>query len=370
MRNVNVLGIVFPNRFDDCLGGLTAHRSLGSVPFGGRYRLIDFVLSNMVNAGIGKVQLSTKSNYHSLMDHIGAGKAWDLDRKNGGLYFMPTNVSDEAYEGRIAELHEMVPFLRRCSEVYVLLADCHVVGNVDYSALIRHHEASGADVTVAYRNGRPPQHANNLQLAVNADGAITDLCIGADEKAADDRYALGLYVIGRERLIRLVEAAYSRGQGSFERDILQRRPEGLSLCGYEVPEYTVAIHSISSYFDANMALLEPTVRRQLFLPDRRIYTKVRDSVPARYGLHAQVSDSLVADGTVVEGQVSHCLLFRDVVIGAGAVLENCIVMQGGVIRQDARLRYVLSDKNVKMRENSSLQGAAGYPMYVKKGAEI
>lgn len=366
MRNINVLGLVFPNQHDDCLGGLTSQRPMGSVPFGGRYRLIDFVLSNMVNAGISKVGVATKSKYQSLMDHLGSGKAWDLDRKNGGLFFLPTHVSDTAYNGRVAALNEMQMFLRHSKEEYVLLSDCHVVGNIDYAPLIRRHMETGADITVAYKTGVPPRRSGNLLVWVDESGELTDIRIGQEGAA----FGLGLYVIRRELLMRLTEEAYSRTQDNFERDVLQHRLGELRLFGYEVPEYAAPIFSLAGYFAANMALLDPAVRAQLFLPRRRIYTKVRDCAPAVYGLHAAVTDSLVADGAVVEGHVSHSVLFRDVRVGRGVTLENCILMQSSVLCADAHLGYVICDKNVQIGDAASLQGVAHYPVYVKKNTRI
>lgn len=369
MRNRNVLGLVFPNQHDACLGGLTTHRSLGSVPFGARYRLIDFVLSNMVNAGIGKVGLATKSNYQSLMDHLGTGKPWDLDRKNGGLYFHPMHMSDAAYSGRVAPLYDMRLFLRRSQEEYVLISDCDTIGNFDYAALLDRHVESGADVTVAYRVGKPPHREDNLLLTVDGDGALSDLCIGSDE-AESAAFGVGMYVIRRELLLLLVEEAYSRNQGNFERDILQRRQNDLSLYGYELKEYAATVCSLASYVEANMALLDPAVRAQVFVPGRRIYTKVRDCAPAQYGLHSAVSDSLVGDGAVIEGSVTRSIVFRDVAIGAGVELSDCIIMQGSEIRADAKLGYVICDKNVQVVEAASLQGVAHYPIYVKKDMKI
>lgn len=368
MRNINVLGVVFPNRHDNCITGLTSRRSMGSVPFGGRYRLIDFVLSNMVNAGISKVGVATMSNYQSLMDHLGSGKPWDLDRKYGGLYFLPAHVSDTAYGGRVSVLHEMRLFLRSSKEEYVLLSDCNIVGNIDYAPLIQKHIDQNADITVAYKTGIPPQKSGNLLLRLNETGGLTDIRIGQDDTASP--YGIGLYVIRRELLLQLTEQAYSRNQDSFERDILQRRLGDLRLVGYEVPEYVASIFSLAGYYEANMALLDPAVRAQVFLPDRRIYTKVRDCAPAVYGLHANVTDSLVADGAVVEGTVTRSVLFRDVRVGRDVTLDNCILMQGCEVSGDASLGYVICDKDTRVCNTASLQGAAIYPVYVKKGMKI
>jgi glucose-1-phosphate adenylyltransferase len=177
-------------------------------------------------------------------------------------------------------------------------------------------------------------------------------------------------VIRRELLIRLVEEAHSRSQKSFERDILLRQLGELQIGGYEMTEYAASVYSLASYFEANMALLDPAVRAQVFLPERRIFTKMRDCGPAVYGLHANVTDSLVADGAVIEGEVTRSILFRDVKVGPGVHLDNCIVMQGAEIRADAKLGYVICDKDVLVCDAASLQGVSQYPVYVKKGMKI
>lgn len=363
MRNNTVMGLIFPNMHDDCLRELTALRALGSIPFGGRYRLIDFSLSNMVNAGISKVGIVTKNKYQSLMDHLGSGKAWDLSRKNEGLYFLPLRGDDAFYEGRIASLLGIEGFLRNSREEHVLMADCHVIGNIDYGPLLRQHIESGADITIGCQSGNAPTGIESLLLRVSPDSRVTDLRIGREDGC---RYGIGLYVARKETLLQLVEEAVSRNLGSFERDVLQRRLDALRLYAYEVPEYTAAITSLGDYFDANMALLRPENRRRVFLPNRPIYTKVRDCAPAIHGLHADVRDSLVADGATIDGQVCHSVIFRDVKIGRDTVVENCILMQGTVVLPQSQLNCVIGDKDVVIRERSVLRGVESYPVYIKK----
>lgn len=370
MRNNNVLGLLFSNMHDEALRELTSVRAMGSVPFGGRYRLIDFPLSNMVNAGISKVGVITKSNYQSLMDHLGSGKAWDLSRKNEGLYFLPPfGNTDEMYAGRIASLAGIEPFLRNSKEEYVVLSDCYVVGNMDYDALIQAHIASQADVTVAYRLAQPSDMAGELTLRLGGDGRVQEMML--DSRGGEGvPCGLGLYVMSKQLLMQEVAAAASRSRMHFERDVLQRNTDTLRIFGYRVEEYTAVISSISSYFYANMALLEGEVRTALFPASRPIFTKVRDCAPAIYGLEAAVSDSLVADGGHIEGTVQRSILFRDVHIGAGAHVENCIVMQGTVISDGAVLHSVITDKNVSIKEHRTLCGFDSYPVFIQKGAVV
>ena len=371
MRHNTVMGLLFSDMHDEVLPELTGIRAIGSVPFGGRYRLIDFPLSNLVNAGVSKVGVITKSNYQSLMDHLGSGKAWGLSRKSEGLYFLPpTGGGDEHYEGRIASLAGIMPFLRRSKEEYVILSDCHVVGNINYRKLVEYHIEKEADITMAYVKGAIPKHLQSPMMSIAYDGRVNDLYISDHSEHETENYGIGLYVIRRELLIRFVEAAMSRNQLSFEWDILHRHIHDRRIFAYAVPEYLQVICSLQSYFEANRALLDASVREQLFKTKRPIYTKVRDTEPALYGLHAKVRNSLIADGSKIEGTVHNSIIFRNVNVDRNAVIKNSIVMQGSVICGGTDLDYVILDKNVCIREGRVLKGCADYPVSVKKNTMV
>ncbi len=369
MQKNQVMGLLFPNMGDSTLGDLTGQRSIGSTPFGGRYRLIDFPLSNMVHAGISKVGVITKKNYNSLMDHLGSGKAWDLSRKNEGLYYLPPRGSDDLYEGRISSLADILPFLQASKEEMVVLSDCYTVGNIDLDRMIAHHIAGGADVTIGYVRTTLQGAIDRMMVWPGIDGRITDIVFNQSEEA-DGCFSIGLYVMSKAFLIRTIKDAIGRNLTHFERDILQKHIDSLHVAGYEIEEKTMMICSQEQYFAANMALLDPEVRAKLFLPGRPIYTKVRDCAPARYGLHSSVSDSLVGDGAHIHGTVRNAIVFRDVDIGRDAVVENCVVMQGAIIGERAQLRYTIADKNVVVKDGRSLQGCESYPIYIAKNTIV
>lgn len=370
MRNYNALGLVFANMHDEDLRESTAERSMGSLPFGGRYRLMDFVLSNMVNAGITKVGVITKSHYHSLMDHLGSGKAWDLSRKNEGLFFLPPRSSDDAqYQGRISPLADILPFLRRSKEEIVILSDCHMVANIDYQALLNAHLQSGADVTVACTKGVVPSLTNIPVLKVNAQSRVTDMLVGRLDDAPAC-YGIGIYVMGKAFLMRMATECVARNLLHFERDVLQHYLDKLNVNAYEVPSLVLPIFSPLSYFNANLALLDPEVRQSLFPKNRPVYTKIKDCDPVQYGLNAQVTNSMIADGAHIDGTVKNCIIFRGVHIGRGAHLENCVVMQDSMISDNCNLRYIIADKNVVFRPGCTLQGSDTYPVYIEKNAVI
>ncbi len=370
MRNYTALGLIFPNLHDEAVRECTAVRSMGSLPFGGRYRLIDFALSNMVNAGITKVGVITKSNYQSLMDHLGSGKAWDLSRKNEGLFFLPPHSIDDAmYQGRIGSLADNLAFLRRSKEEYVILSDCHMVTSMDYDAMLEAHINSGADVTVACRYGEVPTLADIPQVMMDAAGRVTDMLIGrVDDTAA--YYGIGVYIMRKEWLIHLVSEAMARNLHHFERDILQSRLSEIYIAGYVVPELVMPIYSLASYYNANLALLNAEVRAQLFPNNRPVYTKLLDCAPVQYGLHAQVENALVADGAHIEGTVKNSIVFRGASVGRDTLVEDCVIMQGVTVGDRCSLTSVVADKNAVFREGRTLQGFESYPVYIAKNAIV
>lgn len=370
MRYNTALGLLFSNMHDETLPEFTAVRAIGSVPFGGRYRLIDFALSNLVNAGVSKVGVVTKSNYQSLMDHLGSGKAWNLSRKSEGLYFLPPfGGGEERYGGRITSLASVVPFLRNSKEDYVILSDCHFVGNIDYGNLIQAHVDSGADVTVACLSGTLPKNIASPVVTTNETGRITDMII-TDHSDGPVVYGLGLYILSRQLLLQIIDTAVSRNQQSFEWDVLQRHVSDRRLFAYVVPEYTMVISSLESYFRANYALLDAEVREKLFVSERPIYTKVRDCAPALYRLHAAVSGSLIADGCQIDGSVENSILFRDVHVAKDAKVRNCILMQGSLIGANSDLDYVVTDKYVCVRDGRTLKGCDEYPVTIRKNTMV
>ena len=363
MRGNNMLGILFSNSHDDKLRELTEIRAMGSVPFGGRYRMIDFPLSNMVNSGINKVGVITKYNYQSLMDHLGSGKAWDLSRKREGLFMLPPfgNVSS-MQNSRVESLASIENFLKNSKEEFVVLSDCDTICNIDYTEVMAYHLDKGADVTVIYRYGDIPQGFSNPTVyTVDPEGRVRDMVISPNTEGPCN-YGMTMCLIRRELLMQLVADCVSRNLYNFKRDLLQRHLRDFKFYGYEFTGVVKTICSMNSYFEANMSLMLPKIRSELFNPERPIYTKVRDDMPARYGLGSSVSNSIIADGCVVEGTVENCVLFRGVKVGKGTRLENCVIMQDSVIEGGCRLSHVVVDKDVIIREDRSLMGFQSYPV--------
>lgn len=369
----NVLGLVFANMHDTTLGDMTKNRTMGSVMFGGRYRLIDFPLSNMVNSGISEVGVITKSNYQSLLDHLGSAREWDLARKKGGLYILPPfgNVESTLYRGTIEALYGAMSFIKHSRAKYVILSDCDVVTNIDYKPIVAAHIESGADITAVAHTGvySSDDIKTSTVFNVDADKNVTSVLINPDISGTCTT-SLNVFVMSMDFLIETVNDAMARGNVSFERNILQEKCRELKIKIYEYDNYFSKLNSPESYFKSNMALLEPENARKLFVPKRSIYTKVSDNAPVKYDLDSKVSNSLIADGCIIEGEVENSVLFRGVKVGKGAKVKNCILMQGTVVGDNAELNYLITDKNVSICENHILTSSPQYPMYVGKGASV
>ena len=370
--NTDALGIIFPNAHDSLVQELVAERTMASVPFGGRYRLIDFVLSSMVNSGISNVSIVVKQNYLSLMDHLGSGREWDLTRKRGGLNLVPpyAEANVKLYRGRVEALASLVEFLEDQKEEFVIMSDSDVAFNFDFNELIAAHVASQADVTLMYQRSAIPQglKEDNYTLKLQ-DGRVTELLTN-DYRPGVQNLSMNVYIIQRESLVAMIKDASIRGLLYFEKDILARNLELLNVQGFEYTGYTARIADRKSYFEENMRLLDPKNLDALFPEDKPIYTKVHDNAPTRYAMDCQVKNSMVADGCIIEGEVEDCVLFRGVKVKKGAKVKNCVLMQNTVVEAGAEVEYAVTDKNVKITADKKLSGTDTFPVYVAKGHTV
>lgn len=372
--NANALAIIFPNMYDRVVPELTKERLMASVPFASRYRMIDFLLSSMVNCGIDNITILARENYFSLLDHLGSGREWDLSRKNGGLNIFPpyAQKSMGVYGGRIEGLASILAFLKAQKEKYVVLSDTNIAANFDFNALIAAHKESGADITVAYTREEIPTaflmaepSRKDMYFTFEMDGdKVTKLHIN-EKMSGVKNLGMNIYVVNREYLIDIVEEAFVAGGTCFERDILLPKMGELNIHGYEYTGYVVRITSLKSFFDENMKLLEDENLDGLFAANP-IYTKIRDDNPTRYIGEAKATNVMVADGCVIEGEIENCILFRGVKVGKGAKVKNCILMQDTVIEPDARMEYVITDKKVTISQRKALQGSDTFPVFVTK----
>ena len=377
---MSAAGIIFSNIHDANIADLTRMRTLASVPFGCRYRLIDFALSNMVNSGITNVNVITHYNYHSLMDHIGSGKDWDLARTRGGIKILPPFVSAFAnnmnalYETRLEALKSINDAVTHISDDYVVMSDCDVICNIDLNDIINDHIAHGADMTIAVKrvNLTPEQARISTLLTANDNGDITDIMSYPTDFSGEADVSLNILVMSSSYLKTMVLDAIAHNYVSMNRDIIGRNIGHANFRVYRYDGYFAVISSMAEYFNHSMELIRDAgVRKELFeTKNRPIYTKVRNSAPAKYADGAKVKNSLIADGCIIEGQVENSILFRGVKIGKNTVVKNSILFQDTYTGDSVSLNCVLTDKDVLIRDGVTLSGATTMPIYVAKGKVI
>ena len=377
---MNAAGLIFSNIHDRTIPELTRIRTMASIPFGCRYRLIDFALSNMVNSDINTVGVITHYNYQSLMDHIGTGKDWDLARRSGGIKILPpfvaayeNVVANKLYSSRLEALLGVQSFINRCNADFMVLSDCDSILNIDLKKVMEAHIQSDAYLTIVtkeldaakYPGTRPRDLAE-----IDADGRVTALTREKVESGIVNVCA-NIMVIRRQDLQNALEDSLAHGYTSFHRDVMGKHLEDRRILAYRFDGWYAQIDSLESYFSTSMSLLSKEARHDLFGdPNRNIYTKIRNSAPAKYAEDAQVSNSLIADGCVVEGTVENSILFRGVRIGRGTVVRNSILLQDTVVGDHVQLNCVIADKNAVIRDGRLLSGHETMPFFIGKGISV
>lgn len=334
---MNMMAVIDASTKMTGLDDLTITRSISSVPFAGRYRLIDFPLSNMVNSNITSVGIFATYPFTSLMDHIGMGKSWDLDRRKDGLFLLPTiqHGSEVMSVGAFSALEEHIQFFRKSKRDYVVVTNTFTVCQLDYKEMLEAHIQSGADITEAVSKGVP----------------------------------LKSYILSKELMIELIETYKKKRVISIE-DIVKLKKKPYTYNTYEYKGYFAVIDSIRQYFDVSMALLDEEKWRMLFRADRPVYTKVKDEPPTRYIKGSSVQRALVANGSTIRGDVKGSIISRAVIIRENTKLESCIIMQKCTINENCHLEFVIADKEVTIEEGVSLRGTAEQPIVLRKGDRV
>ncbi|MBR3684884.1 MAG: glucose-1-phosphate adenylyltransferase subunit GlgD [Clostridia bacterium] len=370
--NKKMLAILFASGNESKLNELTLHRTTASLPFAGRYRLIDFALSSLVNSGITRIGIITRNNYSSLMDHIRMGRDWDLNRKNSGIAVFPPfglNTSRDVYKGKIEALYTVLDFLEKAPEDYVCVSNCNIASNIDLESILDEHIARGADVTMLCHKANVTS-SKRVIITKNDNDCVTDLCQVEIPSTEEKLVSLNIYIIRKSLLTSWIEQAYARGYVDFEKDILFREVENGKIYAKEIMSYAAIVDDVKTYFNESMKVLKEDVRNELFETGRKVYTKVKDSVPTIYGENANVSGSLIADGCVINGTVENSILFRDVRIEEGAVVKNSIIMEHGVVMKNGQISYTITDKSVVIGAGRQISGSEDYPIVIVKNKKV
>lgn len=366
-------GIIFSNIYDGELGELTARRTVASLPFGGRYRQIDFVLSSMVNSNITSVGVITKYNYQSLMDHLGSSEEWDLNRKTGGLYIIPPFASGrgEVYHGKLEALHSALDFLKSQNTQYIVLSDTISICNISFMEVLVEHIASGKDVTAVAMHPKNDEEKYPIVFELEKDKSAKSIAISSKaEKEA--LIGVGMFIMNREYLIDVVTKCVTAGFYHFEKDFLQKYfNEGkITVNVYEFEGVILTNKDVESYLKNNILLTDEKVSKQLYKSSAPIYTKVRDEMPTYYGENSSVDECIVADGCKIFGNIKNSVLSRDVTIEEDAKVIGSVIMQGSKIKQGAYVENAIIDKNVTITDGVRLVGVEKSPVIIKKGETI
>ena len=366
----SVMGLINLQEDGSLIRELADRRAVESIPFAGRYRLIDFALSSMVNSGINKVGIMLPDEPRSVLDHLRSGKDWDLARRHDGLFYLPAAQDDaQRRKGDLKNFYHNLDFIEHASSRYILLTNGSFVYNIDFNQVLRFHQNTGADITLVSHTTIDENTGNNIVLDTAENGLVLDI---AEKPVAYQgmKVSMGIYLMDKRAFVEIVRYAYERGGQDFVLDGIIRRAADYTMFAYEHDGYMAHVDSMSTYYRANMEILDPEVWQNLFMGERPVYTKIKDGVPVQYKETAKVTNSLIANSCIVRGEVENSILFRGVKVGKDVKIRNSIIMQKCDIQDGALVENVICDKNVVITAEKWLKGAAEYPLVIKKNITI
>ena len=370
---MNVTGIIFAN--DGTLSALTEKRTMASLPFGGRYRQVDFALSNLSCAGIHRVGIITRHSYQSLMNHVGSGEEWGLEMEEGGLeYLTPFSSSRTSdYRGKLESLYAAMSFLEHGGEDELLvMIDSAILSNIDLNKVIASHVESGKDITVVTKSGfANGNRVVDMAMKLDENGQIADLAVDYAAPVGYD-VSMDIFVLSKNWLVEQVKEHIAHNLYHMDRDLvlgLWQKGE-LSINIYPFDGVAMFNESVEEYFRNSLAIVDKTLRDDLFGGNHPIYTKVRDRVPSYYGEDCAIENCSVADGCMLEGTARNSILFRQVTVAPGAKIEDCVIMNDAVIGEGCELKCVILDKDVVVRPGAKLCGTFTNPVIIRRGEVV
>ena len=370
---MKVLGLILSGSKHNNLNKLTKKRTSAAVPIFGKYRAIDFTLSNMINSGINKIGVLTQYNPRSLMDHLGSGKEWNLDKKRGGLFILQPFLSVEEhimhYRGTADAIFQNMTLLRRADEDFVLIGSGDHIYNIDYRKLYKFHIRNGSDITLLTKNNNGEYDFKDYGQPIVNENKIIDFK-EKTEKQASDKIFLGVYFMNKALLMDLLYSSVPNGEYDLLSIILQNLKK-LRVLSYDFKGYWKNIKkSLLEYYNINMDILNPEIKKELFFNQRKIYTKIKDYAPQKININANVSNSFIADGSIINGIIKNSVISRGVKVKAGAIIENSIILQDSIIKEGCIIKKVIMDKNTTIREGKILESHTNEIIVVEKGSVL
>lgn len=362
----NCVGIINLDENENRMGELVRNRSLASVPIAARYRIVDFVLSNMTNSGIECLGIFTKNKSRSLIDHLTNGRPWDLHRKKDGLKIFNFGYEEPVVDD-VHNFAENIEFVKYSRRDYVLMAPSYMICNIDYNLALKKHKENNNDITIIYKNVNNADRAYGDCDVLNIDNVGTVLSIGENiGRESNSNISMEMYVMKTELFIDIVQECVRSGMYKKIRQFIHSNLETLKVGTYEFDGYLACINSLNSYYNANMDLLKKRINGELFFDGNPIYTKAKDESPTQYTETSKVENSIIANGCYIEGEVKNSIISSKVYIAKGAKIEDCIIMQNSVIGEDAKIARVIADKGTEVAVNEHFRGSDSWPFVMKK----
>ncbi len=366
-----VVGIVNLQESNDLIRELAATRAVEAMPFAGRYRVVDFSLSNMINSGVNSVGLMLPDYSRAILDHIRSGKDWDLARRREGLTYLPAALpGTDARKGDLKDIYANLDFAELSDKKYVLFVNGSYVYNIDFKEVLDFHKKSGADITMIYKTVENDKPGKTVVIETSTNGIVTDLAETSGVKKGQ-KAVLSAYLMPVPTFAYIVRSTYERGGQDFLIDGIMKHASEQKISAYEHKGYVARINSTEAYYKANRDCLDPAIWSELFMnKERPIFTKVKDEVPVQYKDTAEVKNSLIANGCIIRGRVENSIIFRGVEVGKGAVVKDCVLMQRCKVEEGARVENIICDKNVMITKNRWLKGVESFPYIITKNARI
>ncbi len=371
---MDAVGIILSNMNDGLVAEMTKERTMSAMPFGGRYRMIDFVLSSMASAGICRIGVATNENYHSLMNHLGTGRDWQIPRKRGGLSLLPPYSRKDytVYQSRLQALNGLKSFIELGGEEYVVIADGDNIYNLPFKDVLAFHKKTGSELTaVGSRMDFSRLSARERTIFETDENGRVRAMKQKEYLQGMHLLSLNTWVIGSALLTELLQQAQKEDLASFVQDVVGRMCEKRRVFCYVYDGYYGSADSLSNYLMSNLDLLDENVRASLF--DRKghpVYTRSANAPSTKYLKGARVINALIGDGCIIEGEVVNAVLSCGVHIKSGSIVENSVLMDDVVVENGAHVHYVVADKRARISEGATVAGYSKQPLYIKKSGTV